>query len=162
MEVFVLADIPEILTAFSSLMGVIIGTIEFVHTYLVTKVRGPQLAIPEARVQWRKEDHLQVKAVIQNIGDRLMYLRFEIVRIKLPDGSVIVSQQDEYENNQFQPITQIPKGFTFRIPSDVDLTGGYFVINVWHSTLDETMVAFEKRKLLSGKVEPISKDSEPE
>ncbi len=105
--------ILAVLQALSSVFAVAVATIAFWHTYKVTKARGQQLAFPEARVLARKKDHFQLNALIQNIGDCLMYLRFESARIELPNGLVFISQQEEYEDYQFQPETQIPKGFTF-------------------------------------------------
>ena len=91
-------------------------------------IRGPEFNIAEARVTQRLEDKTVLVVLIQNIGDRMGYVRWNEIIVKIGD-KLIKTEAEAYREYKrlFKPDTQIEKGFTFPIGDHIDLIGASFL-----------------------------------
>jgi len=102
--------------------------------YYTRKVRGPDFVLTEARVTDRTNETATVVVLIQNIGDRMGYLRWDTTYLKVKSKIFNLRAAREY-NTTFASDTQQEKGgFTFLAGEDEDLTFGFFIaIGVYSS-----------------------------
>ena len=120
------------------LLGIITQTFEFsdgisvfsvvvaaLALYYTKRVRGAEFNLTEARVTDRA-GVTTVKILIQNLGDRMGFMRWEKINLKVGTESFDY-QFNKEEEFQLQPDTQTPKGVSFRVGEEKDLTNGYFI-----------------------------------
>ena len=81
-------------------------------------------------------------------------MRWENICIDLNGKIYGIYSPKEWEW-QTQPNTQTFKGFSFLIPPQIDLTGGYFIAEGAYSTHEEKMIEKTWKIQLSGEVEPV-------
>lgn len=108
--------------------GVSIGSVGIatLALYYTRKVRGSDFVLTETRVTHRTEETATILALIQNVGDRMGYIRWDSTHLKVKSKIFTLKVPREY-NTTYAPDTQQEKGgFTFLVGEDEDLTDGFF------------------------------------
>lgn len=140
-----MAALLEILLTIFTGISTIIAVIAFWHTYTVSKVRGPQFNFTEARTVDRKHTELEkdlvyVNVLVQNIGDRMGFLRWEKVRIEVRNQRIEAHTPQKPWECPVQPDNQTSKQFSFIITKDFDLSDGVFTAEGVYSSLEGKMI----------------------
>lgn len=138
------------------LIAVVALGLSLYNVYKQHYIRGPEFNLTEARIDARQESFRRVKALIQNIGDRMGCLRWESINIKLGEEIFhILDNRDKEWEWQAQPESQTFKGFTFNVSSDVDLTGAIFFTKGVYSSHKGKMIKKTWEIPLIGMLKPI-------
>lgn len=125
------------------------------NTWKQHHVRDSEFNLTEARVDARKNEFARVKIVIQNIGDRMGYLRWDNINLKVNDDIYNIRDLSEKEFTwQAQTDPQTPKTFHFKVSLDIDLTGGIFLAKGVYSSHKGKMIEKTWETLLTGELRP--------
>ena len=126
------------------------------NTWKQHQVRGPEFNLTEARLIERSDLGFTVKILIQNIGDRMGFLRWNTILIKLDNELLNIYGNTEFEWDwQAQPETQILEEFTFGGAVNKDLSNGHFVAFGVYSSHKGKMIDEVYEIPLSGMLRPV-------
>lgn len=141
---------------FSDAVSIFSVVVAALALYYAKRVRGPEFNLAEARIDARKDTFARVKIVIQNIGDRVGYLRWDNINLKVNDDIYHIRELSEKEFDwQAQADTPTPKTFHFKVSLDIDLTGGIFLAKGVYSSHKGKMIKKTWRTPLTGMLKPI-------
>ncbi|MFX1286078.1 MAG: hypothetical protein ACFFB5_20710 [Promethearchaeota archaeon] len=147
----------DLLTSIAAIGGLLLGFIALILSIYNTwhnRIRGPQFNLTEARVTKRRHENIDVIILIQNIGDRMGYLRWERIIIKLSNQEIESSDPLMFDW-EAEPSTQTKNRLLFPILGVKDLAGAIFVANGVFSTHKGEMVTEVWEVPLTGKVDPL-------
>ncbi len=147
----------DLITSIAAFGGLLLGFVALIFSIYNTwqnRIRGPQFNLTEALVTKRRHENIDVIILIQNIGDRMGYLRWERIIIKLSKQEIGSSSPLTFDW-EAQPDTQTKKRFLFPIPEAKDLAGAIFVANGVFSSHKGKMVTEVWEVPLIGKIDPL-------
>lgn len=139
--------------AFSDGMTVFSVAVAALALYYTKRVRGADFNLTEARVTTRTDEFTTIKVLIQNIGDRMGFMRWDTIYIRVKTNIYHLKNPVENEE-QLQPDTQTPRGFTFLIDNKEDLTGGMFIASGMYSSHRGKMIEKVWETPLTGNIQP--------
>ncbi|MFX0058377.1 MAG: hypothetical protein ACFE8J_08770 [Candidatus Heimdallarchaeota archaeon] len=128
--------------------------------YYSKRVRGLEFNLTEARSTQRKEELTHITVLVQNTGDRMGYLRWDKISIKLGE-KIIQTEKEAYKEltRIFASDEQVEKGFSFPLGKHEDLTKGMFVAEgVYSSHKGKGMISDTWIIPLTGKLKPIKEE----
>lgn len=95
--------------------------------YYAKRIRGPEFILTEARITHRTEKTATSMVLIQNIGDKMGYIRWNTIYLKVKD-QIYKIRNPPNKGLTYQANTQQEKGnLTFYVEEDADLTNGFFI-----------------------------------
>ncbi len=145
---------------FSDGVSAISVAIAALALYYSKRVRGPEFNLTEARQTHKKEELITITVLVQNTGDRMGYLRWDKISIKIGER-IIQTEKEAYKKltGIFASDEQVEKGFSFPLGKHEDLTEGMFVAEgVYSNHKGKGMIPDTWIIPLTGELKPIKEE----
>lgn len=125
------------------------------NTWKQHHVRGPEFNVAEARITDRTTDTRVVMILIQNIGDRMGYVRWDDIKFKVGERLFKPKVPTGYRGI-IQADTQEERTFHFFAGEHENLVGGFFIAKgVYSSHKGKGMIPDTWKTPLTGILKPI-------
>lgn len=157
-----ITDYTAIAGVLMGLFGVAIGC----YNMWKSRVRGPHFNLTEAFVTKRAHENIDVEILLQNIGDRMGYLRWGDIKIKFGETFIDATEQKvEFLGAkksvfewQDKADTQIRRRFLFPIRKNRNLNGAIFVAKGEFTSHKGKMISHTWTVPLTGNLKPLPND----